>query len=423
MISRLNPLRNLILLLTILKIGISLMNFDFSRMHSDEERNYNIALNYKQGHDYSVTTDNITFRLSSFHGSFTVFLYKYFIENNIRKESWILFYFIISNIFYSISLFYFYKISTYFLSDQLSLLSTFLYGVYPSVLFYIGSIFFYENIVLYFLLIVIYYLLKWYTTKNISNGELIWISTLIVLSCILRGQMIFVYMIIFSSYLLANFQKKINVHKLFKLSFLTILLLGITHYPVLQKNHKMFNAYIISTQPGFEFLQGHSPVARGSWYGKWEYPDNELYIYAHENIPGLDTLNEYQSSVKRAKLGFSWLKNNPLKDFQLEIKKMAIYFLPYNFELLPFSNKINPFNLIIHLGFGIYCCYLIFFKRNLFNTQLLIILLPIIASLLICICFFSGYRWRFYGEPFMILTVIILLSHLKLLPISFKSSK
>ena len=95
----------------------------------------------------------------------------------------------------------------------------------------------------------------------------------------------------------------------------------------------------------------------------------------------------------------------------LQIRKLAIYFLPQNYSVLPYNRIYNPINLLFHFGFVLFFLKIIANKD--FKNENFIILSPILGSLIISLLFFIGYRWRYYAEPFMILTTIILFSKFK----------
>ena len=116
-------------------------------------------------------------------------------------------------------------------------------------------------------------------------------------------------------------------------------------------NKELFGVYILSTQSGFELLQGHSPVAQGSWMHHWEDMGNPLYEYAHKNIKNLDSLNEYEASQARKHLAMDWAVHHPLKEIILTARKIVIYFFPDNFEELSQKWCLNIFTLLTHLLF------------------------------------------------------------------------
>jgi len=126
-----------------------------------------------------------------------------------------------------------------------------------------------------------------------------------------------------------------------------------------------------------------------------------LYEYVHHEVPNIDELNEWQDSQVRKQLALKWIKENPGKEVVLILRKLAIYFIPKNYESFSGFSIINPVNLLVHLFF---ICFLIMtvWKWTI-DKQSLLLLTPFAASILLSIVFFVGYRWRYYAEPFMIL--------------------
>jgi hypothetical protein len=142
--------------------------------------------------------------------------------------------------------------------------------------------------------------------------------------------------------------------------FMSLSLTIIAFIPTMQKNKKLFGSYMLGTQRSFELLQGHSPVARGSWMHHWEEAGNPLYEYTHANIPGLDSLNEYEEANARKELAFQWAIHHPAKESVLTARKIVIYFLPYNFEQLPGIRALDMVTLMIHLLFFAGVAYAVF---------------------------------------------------------------
>ena len=140
---------------------------------------------------------------------------------------------------------------------------------------------------------------------------------------------------------------------------------------------------------------GANKFARGSWDGTGKVT-NQFIDNLDNNLNDLEIGKIYISE------GIKWIQNNPSDYFILQIKKIAIYFLPQNYSILPLNRIYNPLNLLIHLGFLIFIINVLIKKD--FTYRNFIIISPIIGSLLISILFFVGYRWRYYAEPFIILT-------------------
>jgi hypothetical protein len=390
-------------ILVFLKIFIALFFFNFSIINPDEESNYGVALHYMQTGDYLM---------QAYYGSGSVFLYEFVIYCGITKTTFILFYFIICQALYGLSIFWFYKLANVYLNNKQSLIVSYIYGLYPSVFFYIGAMFYYENFTTYLLIFNIYVLVRFFNNEKTGIPTMLLFSVFATVSCLLRGQLLAIYAwIFFILVLIVSIQalrhkKRIQSYRFFTMVFLTLLFICISYYPILLKNEKIFHVKIISTQFGYELLQGHNPYARGSWMLYANIKGNNLYEYIHTNIPNIDSLNQYEGSVKRKELAIAWIKNNPIDECVLTMRKTAIYFLPINYEVLPYSNFINPINLFVHLLFLLFAIQLIWI-RKLIDTKLLILFLPISASFILSIVFFTGSRWRLYADPFLILLAAI----------------
>ena len=106
-----------------------------------------------------------------------------------------------------------------------------------------------------------------------------------------------------------------------------------------------------------------------------------------------------------------WIKENPADEIKLIVRKIAIYFLPKNFEVLYGSNILNPINLFTHIFF---LCFILMqlYKKSITLNELLIFS-PVAASIILSVVFFVGYRWRCYAEPFMIIFAWQFISILK----------
>ncbi len=391
----------IIIILTItIKVILTFLVFNDFMMNPDEERNYQIAFNNQNGNGYTVyNTENKSFIQSAFHGSFTVLVYEFLLKNKIKKEIWIIFIQVFWIILFGLSINYFYKLCLHFLNNEkYALYATLTYCFYPSILIYIGILFSYENLVLPLLVIITYKLLYSFRDGFIKWDYLL-IPISVSLSCLFRPQSIAIYFVVFFVYVCIVLIKK--SYSLIPLLLLTFSITFLFHIPLLLKNKKMFGEYILSTQTGFELLQGHNPTARGSWMGNWQDSTNQLYQYSHSQIKNISKLNELEESKARQKVAVKWIKENPISEIKLILRKIAIYFLPKNYEVLYGSNFLNPINFFVHVFF--LCFILIKLFKMVIKLDDFIIFAPIAASILLSIIFFVGYRWRYYAEPFMII--------------------
>ena len=182
------------------------------------------------------------------------------------------------------------------------------------------------------------------------------------------------------------------------------LVLGtLLHIPALRKNASMFGEPVLSTQAGFVLMQGHNDLARGSWRGKWRDPQDPYARYSSAVIPELAQLDELQESKARQRFAIEWVRTHPLQELELVARKLAIYFLPRNYE-----GRYNPINAIVH---GLFLVGLMsFVARPSRIRQKVWVLSPVIASLSLSLIFYVGYRWRYYAEPFLILFGIMWLA-------------
>jgi len=368
------------------------------RMNDDEEQNFAIAVNYLNNKNYSIFNKiSQKYLPVADQHSFQVFIYKFFIKNNINFDYFI-FSFILINIFlFFLSVIFFFKIINGYLSKNISYYATIAYCLYPSVFYYIGALFFYENIALSLIIINVYLFI------NSSNKYKFFIIIPLAIFCLLiRFQTIFIWLFLFFfySYFEILKQKKIKLLTPF-IIFLAIAY--VVHMPILNKNYKLFESKILTTSTGYNFFVGANKNAKGSWNNT---PMQNIY---EKNILPLN-INAKQKSDFYLGEALNWISNNPGKYILLQIKKIIIYFLPQNFSVLPYNRIYNPVNLIIHL------CFLLFlihtFLRFKISKNDCFALSPFLGSLLISIIFFTGYRWRYYAEPFMIILVFVFISRI-----------
>lgn len=331
----------------------------------DEVSNWQIAENHLSGLGYTLNGEQ-----AAFHSSFCVFLYEGLQLIGISLHTWELVSVIISLIVFTISVFYFQRLLKIYVNERIAFYGTLLYLFYPSVIYYIGSLNLYENIVMPLMVISVHLLIK---------NKLIPVLILAIICTYLRPSTLFIFILVFL------------IHRIW-----LIPLLLIAQTPALIKCYSQFNHPVLSTQFGYELLQGHNELAKGSWYGYWSHDTSRYAKMYHFNG------NQYVQSRLRSGEAVRWIKENPDKELKLIIRKIFIYFSPQNFEALPFSGWYNPVNLIVHLGFII---SLLYFKRG----DSLLYVIPI-ACLMLSIIFFVAYRVRFYAEPFMIILSMRLLS-------------
>jgi len=177
-------------------------------------------------------------------------------------------------------------------------------------------------------------------------------------------------------------------------------------YPVLKKNKHDFGSAVLSTQFGFELWEGSNPLARGSWSGTGEARKLGL-----NNISNVKNMNQLEISMNLKKQAINWASEHPIDYLILILRKLAIYFLPQNYGVMPGSNFFHPMNALVYMGFAIFIIRSIFLRRDIKDT--LVLISPIISSIGLSLIFFVGYRWRYYAEPFMVICTIYLFESIK----------
>jgi hypothetical protein len=271
----------------------------------------------------------------------------------------------------------------------------------------------FENVALYCQIIFIYFIVKeWLATKK---GNLNLLAPILVLSCLFRPHLLLTYLLLIISVFVAFIYYRFNsqcIKKYFyniKTSAIAFCLLIISIIPIFIQNHQYFGHYFLSTQANFEFFQGHNPFARSSW-------NPNIYI---QNRPFFDSvieskhivqIDEFQESKLYSEIGWNWIKNNPKKVIQLECKKAAAYFIPYNHN----NRTINSYTVVLEISFFL---FIFLWGLGFVNKKYVVIdkfvsyliLVPVVMTILLTIMFFVGYRWRFYAEPFMLIMLLVLI--------------
>ena len=403
LLTKANYIKWLIVATLIIKSALLLSYGNFESMNSDEERNYQIASNFIEGKGYTINGE-----ITAWHGSATVVIYENIINYKVKKSAYIVFVHILSIFIFLVSILFFYKIikMSGISDDVLSAIAVLIYCVYPSNLLYIGNLFLYEKITLPLLIIVFYFLLDMVRNRKTSNYAYIIVPIIVSASCLLRTSMILIYFIIFISFLFYSLTSSSAVNSFKKqliIAILTAVLLISSHIPLFQKNYTMFGSYIISTQSGYELMQGHNDMARGSWLGNHDVGLYSYNDYSKDVIKNIEGMDEYEEGVARGQYAINWIKSNPFKELELIARKLVIFMLPKNY-----MGGYNVITILVHILFVI-SLILALAKRRI-DSMTLLFLSPIVGSLLLSLIFFVGYRWRYYAEPFFILILFYQLS-------------
>jgi hypothetical protein len=311
---------------------------------------------------------------------------------------------------FPVSVYFFYKIlGLVGLDIILQRIGTIGYVLIPSVFLFIGWFDIWENVALYCFIIVFYFLLAELLSYETTGWRFLVVPLVGTVSALFRPHLLIfngaLYAFVIAYKLIVKRDR--GNDKSFRLPFISLVVLIAAHIPILVQNHSYFGKYTLSTQSKYEFFQGHNPFARGSWYPAI-YTNNSAYFDSILKAEHITQLNELEEGEFYEAIGKNWMKNEPLGELELTARKVAGYFLPYNF----INARVNLFTLFMHLSFfgfvGWYCVRLV--KRKFANWHVyFMVLLPTLTSLLLTDLFFTGERWRFYADPFFWIMGLILI--------------
>jgi hypothetical protein len=118
-------------------------------------------------------------------------------------------------------------------------------------------------------------------------------------------------------------------------------------------------------------------------------------------------MSEIEQNIAQNKIGSNWIKNNIGKEIILDLKKTAIFFMPYNFDFLKFSFPM----FLIHLGFFMFAFFALI-KRKLIinNSAVLFSLTWVFGVFIVNILFFVEYRIKYFADPYMLILSIFIFS-------------
>ncbi|MFT6442132.1 MAG: hypothetical protein ACJASM_001674 [Salibacteraceae bacterium] len=384
-----------------------------------------VAYNVNQGRGFVTSIEikskvlNETFVPTAIRPSYPVFLHIVFQKlyfnklptsfDSFRHTYYYFFYSVIISvlnvILFTLSVFSFYSISKSVMSSTFwARASCLALCLYPSVLIYIGATPLYESLSLY-LLIILVNLFQRSFIHDFPKVGFVEILLLIVacLGPLIRPQLFILYGLLAVFALIVSFLKGNNNQRLYlrQVGLGSLVLLVLFNIPVLVKNNRTIGRLTLSTASSFELLEGHNPFARGSWCGECGKENHPFHPWVREKIPNYDQLDEWSRSTYRANLAKDWILSNPGKELVLIARKMAIFFLPYNYEHLTF----NPFNALAHLGFfGFIFSMIAKFKS--IKTEFFWSIIVILGTIMLSQIWFVGYRWRYYAEPFIIILAL-----------------
>lgn len=409
------------------------------QINNDETDLASRAYNLRNGRGLVKTiynNDSVSYKLSSYRPMFNVGLhyiyqniYSHFSnlkendivginqqvdKSNTYYKTYALLVNYVSLIFYLLSIPFFMFLANKIGIENQNLLNvtTGFYLVFPSTLIYMGCIPLYENISLPLSIIAISYLLK-LIFKQVKNNSFAFlaVSLLITIGVLLRPQSLIptlFVLLVFGILLLIQTKKEgITSTKIcWKFIGIFSIVFLICHSFIFSINYKYFNK-VFYTNRGDAFMWGHYDLAKGSWDGTVDLKKSEGFVYARKIIPGFDAMSEIEQNNAQNKIGTNWIKANIGKEIILDLKKTAIFFMPYNFDFLKFSFPM----FLIHLGFFMFVFFALI-KRKLIinNSAVLFSLTWVFGVFIVNILFFVEYRIKFFADPYMLILSVFIIS-------------
>jgi hypothetical protein len=384
-------------------------------MNPSEEANYIMAMNSFYGFGLVEWSQTSRDYVSSSKNRMTQFLYLLVIKSGFDFDLFIIVLLLVFFLAYVMGIYLVLSISCLVMSKRMSEICAISWAAYPSNLLHIGTGFFYENLAVTALLYFTYVMLRHQQTY-MAIRMIICVSLILVIVGSLRIQALFVALI---SIVITGFLTKdpLNKRNMGLVGFTTAILFVLVSIPTLVQNKKDFGEYSFGYQGHYMFWEGANKLARGSWDGTGLALSN-----AKSEILGFQEMDESELASELMKTSMTWIVHNPIDYSLLQLRKIAIFFFPTNFESGYFLfQSINPFNLSLHLGLlfvvviytlkSLRCRY--FAKRmflSISRENIILFLSPVAGSLLLTLTFFVGFRWRFYAEPFMLMAFYYLCS-------------
>lgn len=373
-------------------------------MNPDEESNFVIAQNHIAGLGYS-RKDPVTgvYELSAFHGTFTVFLYEALINSNIDFDVFVLSFFLLSALLHAFSLIAIHRL-LYRYGARYAFAGLLLWALYPPSIWFIGPLFLYESVCTSLLILIFYVLEVCRRSGRVGAGSVLSLTILTLVGMCFRAHLIPILTLLYAAVVVFPAQApRLQLAAVFG----GIGLLGyLMHVPVLEKNRNDFGAAVISTQSGFVLWEGANPQARGSWDGSGRNVRDGL-----TDMPNVEESSQLEKSLYLKDKALAWMIANPIDYGILLVRKVAIYFLPQNYNVLPGHSFYNPFNAAVYIGFFAYLFGVLLGRIELSDG--IVLVAPVAGSLLLSVVFFTGHRWRFYAEPFMLMAALVALRQLR----------
>lgn len=380
-------------------------------LNPDEASNYRIAEYAEQGLGY-VAPDLVNggYRQAAFHNGNTVLLYQLLQRSGLSAGAYVLLHIGLNLVLVGLSLIAWMRLLQGLGLDARRVrVGCYLYALYPTFVYFIGAVQAYENLAVPLLVIAMWALHRLVTTGWAWRWALA-LALAFGVSVFFRPQVLLVFVWMGGAAgLWVLLQARQRMPSLAAAGALALLAVSLACSPAAIKFHAQFGVWGLSTQPGFELLQGHNPLARGSWFGAWHSPQSPYYQMLRRDIPTFDSLDQLAQSQACQRLALQHMRTQPTAELELLLRKTLIYFWPAEYESsLPGQGAFNPLRMVVHLAAAVGLWLLVFHSVRLPQAApLWLVVAWAAAPLIISYVFFVGYRWRAYGDPALMVLALV----------------
>ena len=329
--------------------------------------------------------------------AYIIFCIKILIQNNYDLVKSII---ICQIIFSGITIYFFYKLSLYFLSKKMSVFSTFLFAFFP--LFIYSSLQISSITFQVFLNIVFLYLILKLINNNNNINLNFFLGVVSGFLILLRGEFIVIFLLTII-YLL--FFKKIKIKQFFIIILTSLIILS----PYLVRNYIVFEKITITKSFGFNLWKGNNPESNveGSITYK-AISEGDLFTQI-KNLPK-DKYYDINYDEIFLKKSISFIIAEPTLFIQRYFKKfLSFAFFNLDSNYPKYYNLLNILPLVILSIFFVISVFFTYQKNSITYNYLLF---NIIITLGLFSIFFILPRYKLIIIPIQILIISIFISNL-----------
>lgn len=302
-------------------------------------------------------------------------------------------------VFSTISVYVFYKINNKFFSDQMSLISSYIFSLFPLNIYAAGQV---SSITLQVLLLLLFILFLFIISeKKIAKNYLIF-SVLSGLLILIRGEFIFIFIITLFYLFLKN---KIKPIYLFTIFLLTLLIVT----PYLIRNYINFNQIVLVKSLGYNLWKGNNEVATVEGYENINHPNLRNI---NKKITALEKDVFYETNRDAILLNeaIKNINDKPINYINLFIKKaLSFYFFNIKSSYPNYYHYAHFFPLIL-IGVMSIPGLILCLKKNEFKINYLKIYL--FLTIVIFSLFFILPRYKLIILPIQIIFVTYFIEYI-----------